>query len=494
MAGPLNNPACRGRVAILDDEPSVRDLLGMFLQTRNYEVSLFDTPEKLYQALKSQPVELLICDLYLGDTSGLEVIKKVRPQFPGLDIVVLTGYASIENVIEAFHLGASDFLQKPINLLLLETTVERCLEKKRLVRQVDQLEKIVEIHRVAESMGDGNKLPQLLELVLSSALKTLAGDKGYIALIDQTADSTQLRVGCALGLSKDETDRIANLGETELASLCAKLNEQIDEHKGQISLEGSPLAGIGAGGTTLALPLVRHGTLSGFLVLVRNDPARPFQAAEQSAAELLASNASLAIENARLYRDLETGYLSTINTLAKALEARDKYTGGHAERVSRYSRMLADLTDMSPRMKAKLEVACILHDIGKLGISDYVLQKAGPLTREERDQIKQHPAIGDKILAQVPSLSEERRFVYEHHERYDGSGYPRGVGGSDISQAGNILILVEVYDALATVRSYKNAWTNEMIREHFEEGRGSLYDPKTTDLFLQLLDTKLRTG
>ncbi len=494
MGGSLNLSAIKGRIAILDDEPSVRDLLGMFLQTRNYEVVLAENPEKLYQALKSRPIDLLICDLYLGDVSGLDVIKKVHPLYPALDIIVLTGYASIENVIEAFHLGASDFLQKPINLLLLETTVERSLEKKRLVRQVDQLERIVKIHQVAESMGDGNRLPQLLDLVLNSAVKTLGADKGYIALIDETADPAVLKVGCAAGLSTDECDRIVNLDDDKRRKLVSSLNSQIDQGSHRLSLAGSPLAEIGGEDISLVVPLVRHGTLTGFLCVVRNTPERPFGTGDLSAAELLASNASLAIENARLYRDLEQGYLSTINTLAKALEARDKYTGGHAERVARYSRMLADLTDMDARTKAKLEVACILHDIGKLGISDYVLQKAGPLTREERDQIKQHPSIGDQILAQVPSLAEERRYVYEHHERYDGSGYPRKLGGSDISQPGNILILVEVYDALATVRSYKKAWTVEMIKEHYEDGRGTLYDPKTTDLFLHLLDTKLNNG
>lgn len=484
----------KGRIAVLDDEPSVRDLLGMFLQTRNYDVVLAENPEKLYRLLKDRPVDLLICDLYLGDISGLDVIRKIHPLYPALDIIVLTGYASIENVIEAFHLGASDFLQKPINLLLLETTVERCLEKKRLVRQVDQLERIVEIHRVAESMGDGNRLPHLLDLVLGSAVKTLGADKGYIALIDEKTDPPNLKIGCAIGLSKDECDRITNLDEKSRRELDQKLNAQIDEGATRLSLQGLPIADAGGDDVELVVPLVRHGNLSGFLCVVRNAPDRPFGSGDLSAAELLASNASLAIENARLYRDLEEGYISTINTLAKALEARDKYTGGHAERVARYSRMLADLAGMDSRTKGRLEVACILHDIGKLGISDYVLQKAGPLTREEREQIKQHPAIGDRILAQVPSLSEERRYVYEHHERYDGSGYPRGLGGADISQAGNILIMVEVYDALATVRSYKQAWSSTIIREHFEDGRGSLYNPQMTDLFLELLDTKLGKG
>ncbi|MCW5828612.1 MAG: response regulator [Deltaproteobacteria bacterium] len=494
MDSELNLSGYKGRVAILDDEPSVRDLLGMFLQSRNYDVALAGDPEALYRILKDRPVDLLICDLYLGDTSGLDVIRKVHPAFPVLDIMVLTGYASIENVIEAFHLGATDFLQKPVNLLLLETTVERCLEKRRLVRQVDQLERIVQIHQVAESMGDGNKLPQLLDLVLNSALKTLSADKGYIALIDERRMPPEFRITCALGLASAERDRVGNLSVEERTSLHASLNSQIDRGEHRLSLEGSPLTELENGGTALVVPLVRHGNLSGFLALIRNDASRPFGSGEWSAAELLASNASLAIENARLYRDLEENYLSTIRTLAKALEARDKYTGGHAERVARYSRMLADMTDMDARSKAKLEVACILHDIGKLGISDYVLQKGGPLTKDERDQIRQHPAIGDQILAQVPSLAEERRYVYEHHERYDGSGYPRGLGGSDISLAGHILIMVEVYDALATVRSYKQAWTTEMIKEHYVDGRGSLYDPAATDLFLELLDTRLRTG
>ena len=483
----------KGRIAILDDEPAVREILGEFLRTRGYDVALFAEPNGLGVFLKSHPLDLLICDLFLGDTTGIEVIKKLRPQYPGLDIIILTGFASVENVIEAFRLGANDYLQKPVNLLLFETAIERLLEKKRLARQVVELKDIIQIHQMAESIEVRDSLPKLLELVLRTAIKGASADGGMILLFSEDGQAS-IRVGAAEGVSASDRDRIANLSPAEAAGWLQH-HVSSKEHFGGAQEWASqcPMGSPCAANATLCVPFRQRGNMRGALQLIRRNSSNAFSAQEEASAQMLAQNASLAIENRRLYASLEEGYLSSIRSLAKALEAKDRYTGGHSERVARYSRMLADLTDFSEATKARLEMAALLHDIGKLGVSDYVLQKPGPLTADERSQIMQHPTIGDEILSQVPSLACERLWVYEHHERWDGTGYPRGVVGGDISLPGRILVMVEVYDALATERSYKKAWPSDMVSEHFREGRGTVYDPLTTDLFLELLDTKLAT-
>ncbi|MEW6778152.1 MAG: HD domain-containing phosphohydrolase [Bdellovibrionota bacterium] len=473
-----------GRIAILDDEPAVREILGEFLRNRGYSTILCAEPAALEKELSSQPADLLICDLYLGDVTGLDVIRKLKPLYPALDIIVLTGFASIDNVIEAFRLGASDYMQKPVNLLLFEAAIERLLEKKRLTRQVGELTDIIRIHQEAERAGTRDHLPRLLELVAGTAVKAAGADAGAIVLFDEEGATMRVSLGALAGLSSAEADRLRNLSAAEVNAWLAK------QANGSGTAEPVGLSP-GASQSVLCIPFLQRGKIRGALEIVRRAADRPFTPQEAASTQVLAQNASLAIENARLYKSLEEGYLSSIRSLAKALEAKDRYTGGHSERVAGYSRMLADMTDLPEETKARLEMAALLHDIGKLGVSDYVLQKAGPLTNDERTQIMKHPAIGDEILSQVPSLAAERLWVYEHHERFDGTGYPRGVGGNEISLPGRILIMVEVYDALATERSYKKAWPSEMIADHFKEGRGKIYDPAATDLFLELLHGKL---
>ena len=480
----------KGRIAILDDEPAVREILGEFLRTRGYDVSLFEEPNGLDKHLRSHPVDLLVCDLYLGDVTGLDVIRKLRPDYPALDIIVLTGFASIDNVIEAFRLGANEYLQKPVNLLLFENSIDRLLEKKRLAREVLELKDIIKIHQATADIADHQALPNLYQTVLETALKGAAADAGAIVSFDAEGDALRVVFGAESGLATSERDVFLNLSTEEARRLRHEYSV-VSGHCTKLDSNTSPIGEVFEKDSGVCVPLRQKGEVRGALHLVRRNSSKPFSEQEIASARVLAHNAAIAAERTRLYKDLEIGYVASIESLAKALEAKDPYTGGHAERVRKYCRMMADLTDLDEETKARVESAALLHDIGKLGVSDYVLQKKGPLTAEERDQIMQHPVIGDRILSEVPSLAAERLWVYEHHERWDGSGYPRGIGGEEISLPGRILILVEVFDALATKRSYKDAWPTEMIHEHFSEGAGKIYDPVTTELFLDLFHKKL---
>ncbi|MCB0218211.1 MAG: response regulator [Chrysiogenetes bacterium] len=480
----------KGRIAILDDEPAVREILGEFLRTRGYEVSLFEEPNGLDKHLRNHPVDLLVCDLYLGDVTGLDVIRKLRPGYPALDIIVLTGFASIDNVIEAFRLGANEYLQKPVNLLLFENSIERLLEKKRLAREVLELKDIITIHQAAADIADHHALPNLYEIVLKTALKGASADAGAIVCFAGEGDELCVEFGAEHGLAAEERDQFLNLTPEQVRQLRHEYSA-INGHCTELENNTCPVASVFGDDLGICVPMRQKGEVRGALHLVRRKSDTEFTEHEIASARVLAHNAAIAAERARLYKDLEVGYVASIESLAKALEAKDPYTGGHADRVRKYCRMMSDLTDLDEETKLRVESAALLHDIGKLGVSDYVLQKKGPLTADERDQIMEHPSIGDRILSEVPSLAAERLWVYEHHERWDGSGYPRGIGGEEISLPGRILILVEVYDALATKRSYKDAWPAEMIHEHFSEGSGKIYDPVTTELFLELFHKKL---
>ncbi|MCC6671913.1 MAG: HD domain-containing protein [Planctomycetes bacterium] len=162
--------------------------------------------------------------------------------------------------------------------------------------------------------------------------------------------------------------------------------------------------------------------------------------------------------------------------LPRAIEAKDPLTRGHADRVVQYADVLGRRLDVSEADRESLRLACLLHDVGKIGVPEQILRKEGPLTREEREVIQRHPTVGFEILEPVRD-EKVRLWVYQHHERWDGKGYPNGLRGEDVELPGRILILAEVYDALAEARSYKEAWDNQRIVAFFRSEAGKHFDP-----------------
>ncbi len=175
--------------------------------------------------------------------------------------------------------------------------------------------------------------------------------------------------------------------------------------------------------------------------------------------------------------ELEAQNRVLAEVLPRAIEAKDPTTSGHAERVVRYADVLAQRSGVDFADRLDLRLAALLHDVGKIGIPDRILTKPGSLTPDEREVIQRHPAMGYEILAPLREHDQVRRWVYQHHERWDGKGYPEGIAGDDVALPGRILILAEVYDALAEERSYKPAWQVPRIVALFREQAGRHFDP-----------------
>ena len=180
-------------------------------------------------------------------------------------------------------------------------------------------------------------------------------------------------------------------------------------------------------------------------------------------------------------------YLATIKSLALAIDAKDQYTHQHILRVQRYAVAAAKHLGLTGSELEAINTGALLHDIGKLGVPEYVLLKPGRLTDEEFAKIKQHPEIGAAILDPVEFPWPVLPVVRSHHERWDGTGYPDGLAGEDIPRTARILAVADVYDALTSSRSYRNAWTHERACEVIRKDRGSHFDPVIADAFLEVI-------
>ena len=178
----------------------------------------------------------------------------------------------------------------------------------------------------------------------------------------------------------------------------------------------------------------------------------------------------------------------TVLSLAKAVEAKDKYTNGHSERVARYARLIAEKAGMSETDQNDIYIIGLLHDIGKIGIPDTVLNKTSRLTDEEFAVIKTHTTIGADILKSITEMPGIEQGARWHHERYDGNGYPDGIKGEDIPEFARIICVADAYDAMTSTRSYRDILPQEKVRAELVRCSGTQFDPKFADIMVQLID------
>lgn len=198
---------------------------------------------------------------------------------------------------------------------------------------------------------------------------------------------------------------------------------------------------------------------------------------------------------ARSQFDLDRAYLQFVETMAQALDARDPYTAGHSLRVAAYSHALAQAMGLPAEDAETIRIAAQLHDIGKIGIPDAVLQKPGLLTPEEYGLIKLHPQIGRKILEKVGRFERLLAVVELHHENHDGTGYPYGLAGNNVPIAARIVHVADSFDAMTTTRSYRPALPLRAAMHEIERNAGRMFDPLAAKAFLRLIaDRQLEIG
>ena len=205
----------------------------------------------------------------------------------------------------------------------------------------------------------------------------------------------------------------------------------------------------------------------------------------------LAGQAAIAIDNVQMFEqlqrstdELELAYDATIEGWSHALDLRDKETEGHTQRVTELTVKLARRFGISEKDLVQVRWGALLHDIGKMGVPDGILLKPGPLTDEEWVVMKKHPGLAFELLKPIGYLQLALDIPYCHHEKWDGTGYPRGLKGEQIPLAARIFAVVDVWDALTSDRVYRLAWSKEKARQHIQDAAGTHFDPRVVETFL----------
>ncbi|MFH1627151.1 MAG: HD domain-containing phosphohydrolase [Pseudomonadota bacterium] len=241
-------------------------------------------------------------------------------------------------------------------------------------------------------------------------------------------------------------------------------------------------------------PLIAKGKVMGVLELFHRSPLDP-DPDWLHFMESLTAQAAIAVDSATLFTDLQKSntnllqaYDATIEGWSRALDLRDKETEGHSRRVTDMTVEIAKSLGIDDSNLLHVRRGALLHDIGKMGIPDAILLKPGPLSDEEWEIMRNHPRYAYDLLYPIEFLRPSLDIPYCHHEKWDGTGYPRGLKGEQIPLAGRIFALVDVWDALRSDRPYRPAWPEEKVIEHIKEMTGKQFDPKVVEVFLGLLD------
>lgn len=190
----------------------------------------------------------------------------------------------------------------------------------------------------------------------------------------------------------------------------------------------------------------------------------------------------------QLYVDMRQNYLATVEALVQALEAKDAYTSGHSERVARLSVSIAEELKMPEEKIESVKYAGVLHDVGKIGVSETILNKKGKLTDVEWNVIRNHPGIGENIIKNIKFLFDIGPFVRHHHERFDGLGYPDGLRGGEIPLEARIIAVADTYDAITSDRSYRKGRKQQEALQELQKVAGTQLDPHLVDIFLKVMD------
>lgn len=360
----------------------------------------------------------------------------------------------------------------------------------------DPLVSLVKIGRSITAQTDINVL---LRVIAEETKVAMQADRCTVFLLDKKSNELWSKI--ALGLDSEEIRFPADKG---LAGYVVRTGESINITDAYNDPRFNPDVDKSTGYTTktiLCMPIKNNNQeiIGAFQVL--NKVNGVFTKSDEDLLVAIGGSASIALENAQLfeqqkelYKEQKLLFESFINTLAASIDARDKITAGHSTRVKLYSMLMADELHLDIKTKEILEKAATLHDIGKIGIRDSVLQKEGKLTDEEYKHIQEHVKITHNILQQI-CTNEDFKQISEiacsHHEKYDGTGYYRHLKGEEIPYGGRILAVSDVFDAITSKRHYRDKMPIVNVIDILLKGSGSHFDKSLVDVFLSIPTNKI---
>jgi len=491
------------KILIVEDDVILGELLQECLLRLDHErVQHCITGREACAVIEEDTFDCAFVDLRLPDMDGLRLLEKIKQDDPGLPVVMMSGYPTMEYTIEAMRKGASDFLTKPFTLQDVALTLQRVTKEKGLLLENLGLQlecqarkELEKVNRELQSrVGEQTRLFQISKEID----EIRSSDELYFRIVQLASNMESVEKANFYVVPRDRRRllsmascgwRDSEGGPREIILNNERVKEVLGNGASHVFIRpeevSSSLQGLPAGSDRLlsCWPMRIRGEPFGLLMAFHNEQCDGISTEETRLFDFLIRKASMAVENMALYESLVSNFYGILKSLVNALEAKDLYTGKHSERVTLYAVGTARIMACSGDQIESLRTIGYLHDIGKIGINDSLLNKAGLLTNEEYELIKKHPVIGESIVADLGLSPEERSIIRHHHERWDGRGYPDGLGGEDIPLLARIVSIADAFDAMTSKRAYRDAMSREESLRELAENRGNQFDPTALDAF-----------
>ena len=457
-------------ILIADDDRISIKLAEFVLQKDGYDVVTVNSGEACIEYLKKEhSVDLVLLDIEMPELNGIETLERIRADESIADTKVffLTGneFSRYEDVSR--RLDVLDFISKPVYGPEMLERINKVFANESanvkdtvLVVDDDRMNLKFAEHMLSSAYN------VVLAISYTEALDYLSKECPALALLDVHMPGMN---GFEL---LSEIRKIKACSDLPVVFLTADSDRETEV---RVFREGAQ--------DYIQKPFVPEVVLERIKRILS---LRKLQVSLESEVDRRTAE----LEESR--RKHEILSLQVVKTLASAIDAKDRYTNGHSSRVAKYSKEIALRAGKSIEYQDEIYFVALLHDIGKIGIPDNILNKNSKLTDEEYETIKQHPSIGVEILRNITEMPNIEIGAHYHHERFDGKGYPEGLAGYEIPEIARIIAVADAYDAMSSRRSYRAALPQNIVREEIVKGRGAQFDPYFADVMLKMIDEDVR--
>lgn len=448
-------------ILVIDDDFVSLKTTESILKKR-YNVICADSGIQGLMELTSQKIDMIILDLMMPGMSGTEFLRRIREhaEVSSIPVLVVTSTEYQGDILEVNRLGVDEIVHKPVFPSELMTYVRKCLpgyEKEHILIVDDEAMNHMLTKKILDKLYD-------VECCFSGkeALESIRQRRPALILLDlHMPDMDGMEVLEAI-------KKLPECKKVPVMILTADENPDVEIEifrKGAIDFIRKPM-----------VPDIVKFRIARILELytLQNN----LQGEVDKKIEQIREN------NQRILNLTSQVMLA----LSGTIDAKDHYTNGHSTRVARYSREIARRMGKSDQMMNDIFYIALLHDIGKVGILDEIINKKDTLTNEEYNEIKRHPVIGYQILEKITEMPDLACGAHWHHERFDGNGYPDGLSGLQIPEIARIIGVADAYDAMTSKRSYRDSLPQEVVKQELIRGRGTQFDPEITDIMLQIIE------